>query len=223
MALNPYFTSNTITQGSVGERDLLEDCIIESIQINGQLMHYIPRSYVAKDEILGEDRLSEFNTYVPIEMYFENVEGFGGNGAFIQKFGYMLEQTATLVVSKKRWETIIGDRSLTILPGRPAEGDLLYFPLAKSLFEIKFVQHQDPFYPVGKQYVYKLKVELYQYSSEKLDTGNSDIDIFEDLKSHDVTINENPDVPESFGDNTKFIEQGSDIVWNSDNPFGEVN
>ena len=221
MALNPYFAAG-YTQGDTGEQDILEDMIIESIDINGQMLYYIPREYVAKDEILGEDRLSTFTKYYPINCYFENVTGYSGAGAFVQKFGYMLEQSATLTVSKKRWERLVGATGNSILPNRPAEGDILFFPLTRGLFEIKFVQHQDPFYQLGKQYVYKLNVELYQYSSEHINTGNEDIDVFEDLKTHDVSIQDNPDVPESFGDNTKFKDKGSAIVFDVNNPFGDV-
>lgn len=221
MPLNPYF-STSYTQGISSERDLYEEMITEAIDINGQELFYIPREYVAKDEILGEDRLSTFTKYFPVNCYFEDIDGYAGQGAFVQKFGYMLEQSATLSISKKRWEMLVGGTEDTILPNRPAEGDLLYFPLTKGLFEIKFVQHQDPFYQLGKQYVYKLKVELYQYSSEHIDTNNEDIDVFEDLKTHDITLQENPDIPQSFGDNTKAKEEGSTFIFDTNNPFGDV-
>lgn len=116
-------------------------------------------------------------------MYFENVDSFDGQGAFIQKFGLMMEQSATLVVARRRWEQLVGRYGDTIIPGRPNEGDLLYFPLTKGLFEIKFVKHQDPFYQLGKLYVYKLQVELFQYSSERIDTGIEEVDVFETLKT----------------------------------------
>jgi hypothetical protein len=116
-------------------------------------------------------------------MYFENIDNFGGQGAFIQKFGLMMEQSATLVVARRRWEQFIGRYGATILPNRPCEGDLIYFPLSKGLFEVKFVQHQDPFYQLGKLYVYKLQVELFQYSSERIDTGLAAVDTFESLKT----------------------------------------
>ena len=184
--INPYFT-----QGTSNEQTLVEDLIIESLRIYGKELFYIPRTLVSKDDILGEDRLSTFiNTY-PIEMYFENVDSFAGQGAFIQKFGLMMEQSATLVVARRRWQQLIGNDNETILPNRPCEGDLIYFPLTKGLFEIKFVTHQDPFYQLGKLYVYKLQVELFQYSSEKIDTGVAAIDAFETLKtfSTDTTRN----------------------------------
>ena len=181
MAKNPYFKL-----GTNSEQNVVESLIIECLQIYGQEMFYIPRTLVSKDEILGEDRLSEFKNAYPIEMYFENVDGFGGNGAFMSKFGLMIEQSATLVVARKRWQQAVAQYGQTILPNRPAEGDLLYFPLTGGLFEIKFVQHQNPFYQIGKLYTYKLDIELFQYASERIDTGYNVIDDFESLKTFDI-------------------------------------
>ena len=183
---NVYFT-----QGTRSEQMLIEDLIIESLRIYGKEVFYIPRTLVSKDEILGEDRLSKFQTAFPIEMYFENVDSYSGQGAFIQKFGLMMEQSATLVVARRRWDQFIGRFDATIIPTRPNEGDLIYFPMTKSLFEIKFVQHQDPFYQLGKLYVYKLQVELFQYASERIDTGVKEIDAFESLKTFSTNTTRN--------------------------------
>jgi hypothetical protein len=176
--VNVYFS-----QGTRNEQYLIEDLIIESLKIYGQEMMYIPRTLVSKDELLGEDRLSQFKAAFPIEMYFENVDSLDGQGAFISKFGLMMEQSATLVVARRRWDQLVGRYDVTQLPQRPCEGDLIYFPLTKGLFEIKFVKHQDPFYQLGKLYVYKLQVELFQYASEAIDTGIKEIDAFETLKT----------------------------------------
>jgi len=178
MSTNPYFS-----HGTKNEQYLMEDLIIESIRIYGNEIFYIPRTLVSKDEILGEDRLSKFKSSFPLEVYFENVDAFAGQGAMIQKFGLMMEQSATLVVARRRWEQFIGRYGVTTIPTRPNEGDLIYFPLTKGLFEIKFVTHQDPFYQLGKLNVYKLQVELFQYASERIDTGKPEIDVFETLKS----------------------------------------
>jgi hypothetical protein len=178
MPTNVYFT-----HGTRNEQYLVEDLIIESLKIYGNEFFYIPRKLVSKDDILGEDRLSEFKSSFPIEMYFENVDSFDGQGQFIQKFGLMVEQSATLVVARRRWDQLVGRYGQTILPSRPCEGDLIYFPLTKGLFELKFVKHQDPFYQLGKLYVYKLQVELFQYASERIDTGIAEVDVFESLKS----------------------------------------
>lgn len=183
---NVYFT-----QGVKSEQMLIEDIIIESLKIYGQEVFYIPRTLVSKDEILGEDRLSKFTSSFPIEMYFENVDNFDGQGAFIQKFGLMMEQSATLVVARRRWDQLVGKYGVTTIPTRPNEGDLIYFPLTKGLFEVKFVQHQDPFYQLGKLYVYKLQVELFQYASERIDTGIAAVDAFESLKTFSTNITRN--------------------------------
>lgn len=179
--INPYFS-----HGTRNEQYIVEDLIIECLKIYGNEVMYIPRQLVSKDEILGEDRLSKFKYAYPIEMYFENVDSFDGQGAFMSKFGLMMEQSATLVVARRRWDQMIGRYSTSILPNRPAEGDLIYFPLTGGLFEIKFVKHQDPFYQLGKLYVYKLHVELFQYASERIDTGYDVIDDFESLKTFDI-------------------------------------
>ena len=235
MPRNVYFS-----HGTKNEQYLLEDLIVESLSIYGQDMYYIPRTLFAKDEILGEDRLSQFKNAYPIEMYFDNVTDYAGQGSFIQKFGLFNETSATFTVARRRWEQLVGRFGQTVIPTRPAEGDLLYFPLSKYLFEIKFVDHIDPFYQLGKLYVYKLQVELFQYASETIDTGIPDIDIFEDLKSFgefgllletgDLLLAENgqqlggnygTDESTSYGDNQKFINQGKEINFSAANPFGE--
>lgn len=198
MARSVYFS-----QGTRSEQLFHEDIIVEAIKIYGQTFYYIPRTLVGKDEILGEDRLSQFKSAYPIEMYLENATGFDGQGAFIQKFGLMMEQSATLTVARRTWEQFVGQPGRTILPNRPAEGDLLYFPLTGGLFEIKFVTHQDPFYQIGKLFVYKLQVELFQYASEKMQTGIKEIDAFESLKSFDEDV-----VPNGIVKNIKITNIG---------------
>lgn len=219
--LNPYFASG-VTQGQASEQNIVEDLIIECLDIYGVEVQYIPRTLVSKDEILGEDRLSQFKNAYPISAYFENIDQFDGGGYMIQKFGLMVEQSATITIARRKWNDLIGMTGDTILPNRPTEGDLIFFPLSKGLFEIKFVQHKDPFYQLGKLYVYKLQIELFQYASEQIDTGIEDIDIFETLKSFDETINPNIDVPDSFGDNTKLKDKASTLVFNTNNPFGDI-
>ena len=201
MPTNVYFT-----QGTKNEQYLVEDLIIESLKIYGQEFFYIPRTLVSKDEILGEDRLSEFKSSFPIEMYFENIDSFDGQGQFIQKFGLMVEQSATLVVARRRWDQLVGRYGQTIIPNRPCEGDLIYFPLSKGLFEIKFVKHQDPFYQLGKLYVYKLQVELFQYASERIDTGVPEVDVFETLQTFTTNTTRS-----KYGEVTKITmtDQGS--------------
>ena len=207
MARSVYFSN-----GIRSEQLLYEDIIVESISIYGQTFYYIPRTLVGKDEILGEDRLSQFKSAYGIEMYLETVNGFEGQGAFIQKFGLMMEQSATLTVARRKWDQLIGQYGRSILPNRPAEGDLLFFPLTGGLFEIKFVTHQDPFYQAGKLYVYKLQVELFQYSSEHITTGTSSIDVFETLKSFDDTKVPNGTVTEIKVTNRGFSYESAPTI-----------
>jgi hypothetical protein len=217
MARNVYFS-----HGTRNEQYLLEDLIIESISIWGQEMFYIPRTLVGKDKLLGEDRLSQFKNAYPIDMYLESVNGFEGQGAFIQKFGLMMEQSATLTVARRSWEKFVASHNNTTIPTRPCEGDLIYFPLTKGLFEIKFVEHQDPFYQLKKLYVYRLQVELFQYSSELIDTGIREIDVFETLKSFDVDNVVDIDKVGNYGDNTRFREESRGLIFDTSNPFGEA-
>lgn len=214
---NVYFS-----HGTRNEQNLLEDLVIESIKIYGQDMYYIPRVLVAKDNILGEDRLSQFRNAYPVEMYLESVSGFEGQGAFIQKFGLMMEQSATLTVARRSWERLVGRHKDVTLPNRPAEGDLLYFPLTNGLFEIKFVEHQDPFYQLGKLYVYRLEVELFQYASEVIDTGIESLDAFETLKTFDVDKQDDIDAQGRAGDNNSFKEEADSLLFDTNNPFGDV-
>lgn len=208
--------------GTKSEQDLTEKLIVEAINIWGQDLYYIPRTLIAKDEILGEDRLSEFNNAYPVVCYFENIDNFDGQGAFVQKFGLMMEQTATLTVARYEWNRLVGKKGTSILPNRPTEGDLLYFPLTKGLFEIKFVKHQEPFYQIGRLYVYKLEVELFQYASEKINTGVPAIDAFEDLKTFDTTLQPHVDAPASIGDNEKFKASAPGVMEKQNNIFGDA-
>jgi hypothetical protein len=184
---------------------------------------YMPRKLVALDKLTGEDRLSQFKTAYPIPMYMENSDGgFEGQQAFASKFGLQMEQSATLTVARREWNKLCGRYKDGQLPNRPAEGDLIYFPMTGGLFEINFVQHQTPFYQAGQLYVYQLNIELFRYASEVIDTGVADVDVFESLKSADVTVNANVDVAADFGDNTKFKAKKPDHFFNPGNPFGDL-
>lgn len=171
MAINTYFTESG---GTSGQKSLYEDLIIEAIQIYGQTFHYIPREVLNEDTLFGEDQLSQFTTSYEIEMYVENKEGFNG-GEIFQKFGVEIRDDASVIVSKSRWyeEVVtIGGEDLI----RPREGDLLYFPTAKALFEINFVEHEKPFYQLQNLPVYQLTISAFEYSGEKIDLTDIPVD-----------------------------------------------
>jgi hypothetical protein len=148
----------------------MEDIIIECLKIYGFDTYYIPRKSVNEDDILGEDVLNKYSSAYPLEMYMQNVTGFEGDGDLLTKFGVEFRDTATFIVSRRRWDEVIARSGDAVLTTRPAEGDIIYFPLTKAFFEIKRVESTDPFFQVGKLYVYKLQCELMQYSSEVFDT-----------------------------------------------------
>ena len=185
MATNFYFQSG-IPGGRSSEQLLMEDIVIECLKIYGFDTYYIPRAAVNEDDILGEDVLNRYSSAYPLEMYMQNVTGFEGDGDLLTKFGVEFRDTATFVVARRRWDEVIARSGDAVLTTRPAEGDIVYFPLTKAFFEIKRVDATDPFFQVGKLYVYKLQCELMQYSSEIFDTGVSDIDNIASGDSLDV-------------------------------------
>ena len=154
----------------------MEDLIIECLKIYGFDVYYIPRVSVAQDDIFTEDALSKYTHAYPLEMYLSNVMGFEGEGDLLTKFGLEIRDTATFIVSQRRWSEVVGSTGNVQLTARPAEGDVLYFPITKSYFEIRRVEVKDPFFQVGKLYVFKLECELMQFSSERFETGVTEID-----------------------------------------------
>jgi len=178
MALNPYIRVNNTTYQP--ERNLVEDLTIEAIKIHGMEMYYIPRDLVSRDDFFGESRYSRFNQFKMIEMYMDTTQAFEGGDAF-SKFGFEVRDSVKFTVSKKRF---LRETSKI----RPLEGDLLYLPINRGLFEIKFVEHENPFYQLGKLYSYQLTCELFQYSEEEFDTGVEEIDAINDETGYKVDI-----------------------------------
>ena len=177
MALNPFFL-----QGSPSEQRLVQDLINEQLGIYGVEVTYIPRKFVNRQTIIEEVQQAKFDDNFSIEAYVNTYEGYGGQGDIMTKFGMSLRDELTLTISRERFEDFIG-AFLTALPDdeiivdtRPREGDLVYFPLGQRLFEIKFVEHEEPFYQLGKNYVYQLKCELFEYEGEVIDTSIDAID-----------------------------------------------
>ena len=186
--MNPYFQSGDGI-GNRSEQRLFEDLIIEGLKIYGNLIYYIPRVLVNRDLVLGEDNSSKFKNALAVEMYFETTEGFLGQQELINKFGLEIREDTTFMVSKRRFEEFVSSRTDLIVSGRPNEGDILYFPLMNSFFEIQFVEDQEPFFQLGNLPVYKLRVTRWEYSSEDLDTGVTEIDDTETEYSLNLLLN----------------------------------
>ena len=246
MATNFYFQSG-IPGGRSSEQLLMEDIVIECLKIYGFDTYYIPRAAVNEDKVLGEDVLNRYSSAYPLEMYLQNVTGFEGDGDLMSKFGVEIRDTATFVVARRRWDEVIARSGDAVLTTRPAEGDIIYFPLTKAFFEIKRVDATDPFFQVGKLYVYKMECELMQYSSERFDTGVSEIDSIADSDSLDINefnlLLQSGDralleeyapagiVLQSYNlttilpnvDNEDFRGEISVLDFSERNPFGEIN
>ena len=244
MPTNFYFQSGN-TSGTTNEQRLVEDLVIESLKIYGHDVFYLPRQTGNLDGILGEDALSYFDQAYPLEMYLENVQGFEGEGDLFTKFGFEFRSSATFVVAKRRWEEGVAQNAIVQLPDRPAEGDLLYFSKTKTFFVIKYVDFLNPFYQLGKIYTFKLQCDVFEFSSERIDTGIEEIDSITDASNQDVyrfqllqqsgdlVLNSNDDSiileiyatadtdPQS--DNDEFEVEAEGILdFTAFNPFGEV-
>ena len=164
MATNPYFNFKSTSS----EQNLMEDLTIEAIKTMGMDVLYLPREYVKKDLLFGEDVLSQFERTYEIEMYLQSVDGFQGEGDILAKYGLEVKDKVELVVARRRFMDEVGNLEPI---SRPREGDLIYFQLGKYLFEINFVEHENPFYQLGKNQTYLIQAELFTYSLEKFQTG----------------------------------------------------
>jgi hypothetical protein len=173
MGTNHYF--NNFSPGVINEQRLLEDMIVESIQIMGHDCWYIPRdAYDTVDQILGESVNAKFTRAYAIESYIANVEGYEGDGDFFSKFGLDIRDTSNFIVSYRSFNRYIP----SVITVRPREGDLIYVPLMRKLFEIKYVEEELLFFSLGKRhpYIYELRCEVFRYSNENIITGVEEVD-----------------------------------------------
>ena len=177
MPLNPFFL-----QGSASEQRLVQDLINEQLRMFGIEVYYLPREIINRKTVFQEIQSSEFDDNYLIEAYVNTYDGYTGGGDVLTKFGMQLKDELVVTISKERWEDYIapflamGDAYETELAHRPREGDLIYFPLGGRFFEVKFVEHENPFYQLQKNYVYELQCELFEYENEVIDTGIETID-----------------------------------------------
>lgn len=199
MATNPYFNKNYSSQS---EQDLYDDLMEESIKIHGIDVQYLPRDIQKIDSLFKDVEVSRFETTYEIEMFIDSVEQFGGEGDFLSKFGVEIRDTLELTVMANRCE----EEGI----GRPKEGDLIFFPFNKQLFEVMFVEDEQIFYTLGKKFVYRLKLELFEYSNQMINTGIEDIDKiqYENAYSIELTTTNGNDIDFVVGEN---VFQGADL------------
>lgn len=180
MPLNPFFL-----QGSQSEQSLIQQIINEQLRMYGVEVIYIPRKYLNERSIIKENVLSEFDENYAIEAYVKSYDGFGGGGDVLGKFGIQAKDELNLIISKERYEDYVSVfltdsdgnvRSDYKIATRPAEGDLVYFPLTDVLYEVKFVEHEVEFYQLQDLYVFELVCEPFEFEDEVIDTGIDEID-----------------------------------------------
>lgn len=209
MARNIYFRYDVKS-----EQDLYEELVIESMKIYGQDVYYLPRTIVNESRILGDDIPSRFSNAYKIEMYIESVDGFGGEGKLFSKFGIEIRDQATFIVARRRWAETVASYNNEIDGDLPEEGDLIYLPMSKSLFQIMHVEREVPFYQLSNLNVVRLECELFEYNDEDIDTGINEIDRIETLGFQlQATIDSATAIPPVVGDTlTQTLSDGTLIT-----------
>tara|TARA_R110002095_G_scaffold95547_4_gene83470 strand:- start:1870 stop:2532 length:663 start_codon:yes stop_codon:yes gene_type:complete len=216
MATSVYFNNFEASM----EQYLIEDLVIESIKIHGHDIYYITRTAGAVDDVLNEDDLSEYKRADFIDMYIKNFDGFEGEGDFLSKFGLEIRDEMTLTIARRTFELDVAQYTGN---DRPLEGDLIYFPLNKKMFEVKFVEHEPVFYQMGALQMYDLRCEMFEYSQETFNTGVSEIDtLFAGFETTSNTSIEFLETQDSFADNSTIETAADSIIdFSEADPFSE--
>lgn len=171
------------------EQLLFEDLIIESMQMYGQDVYYLPRELVNEDDIFGDDSVSKFNKSYKIEMYIENTEGFDGDGDLFTKFGVEIRDEATFIVARRRWNKLVTRDNNDVSFYRPREGDLIYLTLSGSYFEIQKVEDESPFYQLNNLPTFKIRASLFEYNDEDFNTGIEEVNRIEESSAYRYVLN----------------------------------
>lgn len=221
---NFYFNNFTNSM----EQDLIESLIVESISIYGHAIYYVIRTLVKKDELYGEDSLSEYNNAYNFDMYIKSYDSYEGDGTFLSKFNLEIRDQVTFVVARRTFANEIGTQEFI---DRPREGDLIYSPMMRRLFVIKYVNNSPIFYQMGSLQTWECVCEVFEYSNEKFNTGVAEIDAIEDKYSFagsGNTVLSNTQYESALSDvfatNQEIQEEGADIIdWSRIDPFSEGN
>lgn len=202
MPKNQYFNFTT----SKKEQHLYSRLKNEAINIYGDNFYYIKRNSGDYDnitnQVLGQDPFQNFTDATLVCLYPENIDGFEGNREMLNKFGFTLSESMKFLIHQHEFK-------LTGLE-RPEPGDLIYWPTVNRLFKITFVDFDYEFNQLGQNCVWQLQADLFQYSSEKIDTNIEEIDVFNDFENKD-SIDTDPSEP----DNEKLEESVDDLLVDS--------
>ena len=179
MATNFYFNNFSASN----EQGLFEDLIIESIKIYGEDMYYLPRTLTNYDKLMGTDDQSQYNQAILVELYIKSIDGFQGDGSFMSKFGLQIRDQVVFSIAQRTFNQEVAIMTDQV---RPNEGDLIYFPLNRKCFQIRYVNKQEMFYQFGALQTWELTCELFEYSNEQFNTGIAEIDIIQQKFSTNV-------------------------------------
>ena len=207
--LNPFFL-----QGSRAEQGLIQDLINEQLRMYGVEVHYLPRQFITEKTVIREVIESEFNNAYPIEAYVDTYEGYSDNPTILSKFGIQALNEITLTISRERFKNyispLIQNQQNIKVSSRPKEGDIIYFPLGRRLFEVKYVEHEKPFYQLQGSYTYQLRCELFRYEDEVIDTSIDEID---DLIGGNDSTDPDKVIFHSLG-HWRMTPGFHDVLWN---------
>lgn len=214
MATNSYFSNVSYGQ----TQNLVEDLVIEAIKMFGIDVWYISRTIGEENDLINEASRPTFSSAQLIEMYVKTVDSFGGDGDFLSKFNLQIRDSITFSVARKRFAADVGNYTGAT---RPKEGDLIYFPMNKKIFEVTFVEHESVFYQLGQLYVYDLKCELFEFSNETFSTGIDEIDsVYRDIATSSPEAIEDLNNFDVFADNDVIQDISDDILdFSEDNPY----
>jgi hypothetical protein len=210
-----------------GQQTLVEDLCIEAISIYGHSIYYLPRKLNAKDDIYGEDTISTYDNAYEIDGYIKSFDSFEGDGTFLSKFNMQIRDSITFSIARRTFNNEIGTQSGLI---RPREGDLIYSKMLKRIFVIGFVDDKPVFYQLGALQFYNIKCDVWEYSSERFNTGIQEIDELEDKyttsQQHFIspdTIDFDEQNQDVFADNLEFDEEAVGVVdFSENNPFYDI-
>jgi hypothetical protein len=180
LAINTLFN----TDSAINEQNILHDLVYDSIKIYGAEMQFLPRRINLHGMFGGDVDMATYDKAYSIEFYLRSVEGFNGDTNFLSFHGLEIRDRITITMALRSFENEVTrfEPDLT----RPSEGDLVYFPLNKKSFQIKYVDDKPFFYQLGTLPMYDLQCELFEYSGELMSTGIPEIDSLQTKLSLDV-------------------------------------
>jgi len=217
---NPYFNHFNNTS----EQNLYEDLIVETISMYAYPIYYLPRTLEDKSEVYGEDGLSTYNKAYVLDVYIKSFDNYEGDGTFLSKFNLEIRDQLTVSLARRHFTDRVTSQNQAV---RPKEGDLLYSPMMKRMFVIKYVNNTAAFYQLGKLYTWDLAADVWEYSNERFNTGVAEIDALEDRYTvANVYSNTAYEAAMSdvFATNQEFNEINNDIDlidWSSTDPFSQ--